>query len=104
MGGMAVHEKKGVVRMSEREKLITQLESLRFYLTKYDRDFFDTAVDKKAAAKAIANAIALLNDKETAAEMEGGGANWFFVCGECRGLLGTNDKYCRNCGRKVVWK
>lgn len=37
-------------------------------------------------------------------EMEGGGHNWFYVCGECHGLIGSNDKYCRHCGRKITTK
>ena len=34
-------------------------------------------------------------------EMEGGGSNWYYVCGECHGLINSDDQYCRHCGRRV---
>ena len=37
------------------------------------------------------------------AEIEGGGHTWFFVCGECHGAIDSNDKYCRHCGREIIW-
>jgi hypothetical protein len=42
-----------------------------------------------------------LNEAE--AEMEGGGSTWFFVCGECHTAIDSKDKYCRECGRKIIW-
>ena len=37
------------------------------------------------------------------AEIEGGGASWFFVCGECHGQIDRSDGFCRNCGHPVEW-
>ena len=46
----------------------------------------------------------LQRHRETEAEIEGSGYTWFFVCGECHTALNPNDKYCRECGRKVVYR
>ena len=37
------------------------------------------------------------------AEIEGGGASYFYVCGDCHGIVDSLDKYCRHCGRKIDW-
>lgn len=37
------------------------------------------------------------------AELEGGGHNWWYVCGECHSNLNTYDKYCHECGRKIKY-
>ena len=48
--------------------------------------------------------IAIMGEPQTAeAELEGGGSKWWHVCGECHGSIGTSDKYCRHCGRLIVW-
>jgi len=36
-------------------------------------------------------------------EMEGSGSMWFYVCGECHGLVDSRDIYCRHCGRRIDW-
>lgn len=41
--------------------------------------------------------------RQAEAEMEGGGHTWFFVCGECHTAIDTKDKYCRECGREIIW-
>ena len=43
----------------------------------------------------------LLETPEADVELEGAGSCWWHVCGECRQLIGSNDKYCRQCGRKL---
>ena len=35
--------------------------------------------------------------------VEDGGAFRYFACGECGTSIRDNDKYCRECGRLVVW-
>ena len=37
------------------------------------------------------------------AELEGGGYTWWFVCGECHTALLHDEKYCPECGRKIIW-
>ena len=48
---------------------------------------------------AIENAIVHL--KPVPVEMEGGGYNWFEVCGECHGAVDPSWKFCPECGRGV---
>ena len=40
---------------------------------------------------------------ETEPELEGGGWVWFWVCGECHGIIDTKDEKCPHCGRKIRW-
>ena len=37
------------------------------------------------------------------AEIEGGGWNWWYVCGECHGAIDPNEQYCRHCGCPIIW-
>ena len=46
----------------------------------------------------------LVKQQTAEAELEGGGHTWFFVCGECHGSIDTHDKFCRHCGRGIIWK
>ena len=48
--------------------------------------------------------IDLLKDQETDAEIEGGGRDWWYVCGECRAVIDSSDSYCSKCGRRIRWK
>jgi hypothetical protein len=34
-------------------------------------------------------------------ELEGGGYNWWHVCGECHGAIDASDNYCKHCGRRI---
>ena len=45
----------------------------------------------------------LIKEKTSKAELEGGGYNWWHVCGECHGAINENDNYCKHCGAKVDW-
>ena len=38
------------------------------------------------------------------AEIEGGGSTWWYVCGECHTVIATKSKYCRECGRRIIWE
>lgn len=38
------------------------------------------------------------------AELEGGGSSWWHVCGECHGAIDSGDRYCRYCGRELIWE
>ena len=46
-----------------------------------------------------------MKDREPAAEaeIEGGGTHYFFVCGECHGIIGAKDRYCSHCRRRILW-
>lgn len=51
----------------------------------------------------LAEAEETLLSPPTHTELEGGGHSWWYVCGECHGMIDNNDLYCRHCGRKVKW-
>lgn len=54
--------------------------------------------------KLIDETIELLKEQDPVpAELEGGGSNWWNVCGECHGLINSSDNYCRHCGRRILW-
>ena len=38
------------------------------------------------------------------AELEGGGSTWWNVCGDCHTTISTGDKFCRQCGRPLIWE
>ena len=41
--------------------------------------------------------------KPVEAEIEGGGWNWWYVCGECHGAIDPKDEKCRHCGHPIIW-
>ena len=94
MGSLAIHEKKGALRMIEELVSVAELKREverecnmhNLYLPVH---FFDI-VDG-------------MHKYETEAEIEGSGHEWFFVCGECHTTLKPHANYCHECGRKVKW-
>lgn len=43
----------------------------------------------------------IANMKAESGDWEGGGRNWWYVCGECHGAIDYRDNYCKHCGRKI---
>ena len=41
-------------------------------------------------------------DEPAEIELEGGGATWWYVCGECHGSVDCTDGFCKHCGRALV--
>lgn len=42
---------------------------------------------------------------ETTAEIGGDGrSTWWYVCRECYTVIDYHDHYCRQCGRRILWK
>lgn len=37
------------------------------------------------------------------AEIEGGGFNWWYVCGECHTAINPRIHYCPECGHHILW-
>lgn len=37
-------------------------------------------------------------------EIEGGGQTWFYVCGECHGIVSILDRKCPHCERWLIWE
>lgn len=61
----------------------------------------------EALTEALDKAVTILNydERETSeAEFEGAGSFWWYACTECRSLIRKNDKYCHECGRRLIWK
>jgi hypothetical protein len=65
-------------------------------------DHIKTATDVDPWAKDMAAAL-LARDKPVAAEIEGGGHTWFYVCGECHGAVDSWDRFCKHCGTAINW-
>lgn len=61
-------------------------------------------LDEYVLLEALTDAFDGLQVRTAEAEIEGGGHTWFFVCGECHTAIDTADKYCRQCGREIVWQ
>ena len=88
----------------DRETVITHLQIIRTwakFARERDLQFF-TAKHLEDIAQWSDDAIALLKEQEPVEpEIEGGGNNWWMICGECHGLISGSDKFCRHCGRKI---
>ena len=86
------------------EKLIKHLNTQISVSEGMGADF--VYITKKEAEKCLelAEAEHTLLMEPVQANVEGGGNSWWYVCGECRSSLNPGDKYCHECGRKVVFK
>ena len=94
--------------MPDREKVIKGLEccieSDRECICPDKCPYADAEeIEDRCETQVKLEALALLNDQTAEAEMEGGGSSWWFACGECRGAIDSQDKYCRHCGRRIIW-
>ena len=50
-------------------------------------------------------AIDLLKEQTTKPEIEGDArSTWWYVCEECHTAIDRCDKYCRQCGRFILWQ
>ena len=61
----------------------------------------DEEMQKRAARLNKAIDTVMLQMKPAEIEMDGGGSNWYCVCGECHGVIDESDLYCKHCGRPV---
>jgi hypothetical protein len=56
-------------------------------------------------SKYIRMAIDLLKEQTTKPEIEGDArSTWWYVCEECHTAIDRCDKYCRQCGRFILWQ
>mgnify|MGYP007057691447 CR=1 FL=1 len=109
--------------MPDREKVINGLESLRDICNARSNLFVgDSRIIWAGYGKLASDAIDIIesqeriylalekdwkelrNQQEADAEIEGGGRDWWYVCGECRAVIDSNDSYCSKCGRRIRWK
>ena len=51
----------------------------------------------KDAAEALEKRI------QVETEIEGGGSTWWYVCGDCHTAVDHVDRFCRQCGRPLIW-
>ena len=61
-------------------------------------DHIKTASDVDPWAKEMAEEL-LEKHKSVDFELEGGGTVWWYVCGECHGIVSDDDLFCKHCGR-----
>ena len=64
----------------------------------------EQGLDDYTLLECLSDAADGLQLRQTEAEIEGGGMIWYFVCGECHTAIDSRDRYCRYCGRGIVWK
>ena len=36
-------------------------------------------------------------------EFEGGGYSWYWVCGDCHGIIKQGEEVCHHCKRRIKW-
>ena len=95
-------------RVQEIKELIDQLKEAEEVHLKVAKDLRET--DQKMSffhyklSELMKTAAEVLGRQmPVAAENEGGGNSWFYVCGECHGQIDPKDSYCRHCGRWITW-
>ena len=84
--------------MTDRDKVITQLESMRDY---------HRSVGNNITADIANEAIVLLKEQEVVKPKSkvrhGANAQIQHYCGNCNAMLHGKPKYCSECGKKVYW-
>ena len=91
--------RKGGLKLEAVQKAIKSVERARWLIEeKQEQDSDDYIL-----LECLTDASNGLQLRQAEAEMESGGHTWFFVCGECHTAIDSHDKYCRQCGREIVW-
>ena len=88
----------------EVDRIDEALVRLRFFLVENNAGkevMADYDVVRNACTEYIG---VMMNSRAVEAEIEGGGLTWWYVCGECHSAIDRADKYCRECGRKIIWQ
>lgn len=68
-------------------------------------DIADVGIVNYKQTNAVRKAIALLKEQEPKEAKRGSVCGFAcFVCGNCGVAITEGDRYCRHCGRKVLWK
>ena len=99
MAGLAVHETKGVVRMTEVQKAIQSVERARRLIEEKEKQGSDDYI----LLECLTDAANGLQMRQSEVETEGGGHSWCYVCGECHGITNYRDSFCRHCGCRLIW-
>lgn len=68
---------------------------------------YDTVSGWNFCAKQLLRDAATLLERDEPIKPErefyDGGLAWHFVCGACKKEIDAGDKYCRVCGKRVLW-
>jgi len=83
------------------EKLIKHLKTQLAVSDSLDSQFVYITRAEAEKCLELAEVEETLLTKPVRTEWEGGGHNWWCVCGECHGALDPSDHFCRHCGRKI---
>ena len=59
---------------------------------------------RKEHAKAILELLKEQEAVEPKKESDDYPGSWWYVCGNCGGVIDWHDMYCRHCGQAVKWK
>ena len=96
--------------MPDREKVIKGLEVCRDQNNPPGYRFTSCVDDcpyhgNGCARKLKDDALAMLKEQEAVeAEYEGDArSTWWWVCGECHTKIEDKDKFCKECGRRILW-
>lgn len=82
--------------MHDRKTLILAIELRERIAKRNHQGFVDFPYEM------VGKVLNLLKEQEPVPyEMEGGGSNWYPVCGECHGVISDQDSFCRHCGTPV---
>lgn len=92
--------------METMDRLAEDLVRVRMFMEekKADAGMMDAYDEIRNAVTEMIGAM-MIGPAETTAEYEGDSrSTWWYVCGECHTGLDNSDKYCRQCGRRILWK
>ncbi len=87
------------------DKLIRHLKRQIAEAEKVSSAFVYITIREAEACLELAEAedVIMEQSKQVPAEIEGGGSSWWHVCGECRTIINSRDKFCRECGHRIKW-
>ena len=66
-------------------------------------DHIRTSMDVDPWAKEMAEEL-LKRQVGVMPDIENGSSSYWYVCGECHGIVDIRDAYCKHCGTKIKWK
>ena len=87
--------------------LAKDLERVRMFLEekKAEQEIMAAYDEIRKECTAMIGEMLTAGGMETTVEIEGDGrSTWWYVCRECHTGIDSHDHYCRNCGRRILWK
>lgn len=102
-------EELGKQGISQRE-LVKRTGCTEASISKYKNGKYDPSLTSlRKIADALGYRVELVKKKEqeedaVEPELEGGGHFWWYVCGECHGIVADGVEHCMWCRRRLIWK